>query len=101
VAQAEMSRKHQIINRNEKNSQILTNSKIVDLCDNFACFLLVGLGIGFQGSFSFLIKGIKHWEGQTNVSIFLHISCLPRLISRRLIRSEYIASQFGTFSAKI
>jgi hypothetical protein len=43
VAQAEKSKNHRLIKRNNPNTQILTISKFVDLCENYACFLLVGL----------------------------------------------------------
>jgi hypothetical protein len=49
--------------KNDGNTQILTISKIVDLCEYYACFLLFVLYLGCQGSFGFLIEGIKLWEG--------------------------------------
>jgi len=54
----------------DRNTQILTISTIVDLCEYYACFLLLVLKLGCQGSFGFSIEGIKHWEGQTHVYIF-------------------------------
>jgi uncharacterized protein (DUF2141 family) len=43
---------------------------------------LFGMCIGCQGSLTILFEGIKLREGQTHITVFSHISCLPRLNSR-------------------